>query len=65
MEHDIYTKDEITDRLGADNWDVVANEFRGKTMKEIMAVLNYMFPEKYKEAMENKYKLANSILREI
>lgn len=38
-------QDEIIDRVGAQNWGEVVNEFSGRDAQEIAAGLDKMFPE--------------------
>ena len=57
----MYTQeqDEIIELVGAENWQMVVDEFGGKTVLQIKAILDEMFPT------EDNRKLTQCIFNEL
>lgn len=58
-EHRTYRRDDILDALGAPSWEDVERAFTGKTIEEITADLDGMFPE------DDNWFLARSIFEKL
>ncbi len=44
-------RDELTDLVGADNWQMVVDEFGGMQENEILAELDKLFPADFNEPL--------------